>query len=179
MAAAAAPASVIGAGVGGGPCSRPGASRTPSPPPAGARALRDNPPNTAFRRLYERGDLPVSVDHAGSKASVRWHVDPSQLDFHHYLPVFFDGVRERQDPYRFLAVRGAEDLLAAGGARVLPVVPQLIMPIKTALSTRDPAVMCVVLRLLQKLVLSGDLVGQALVPYFRQLLPVLNIYMTK
>lgn len=152
-------------------------ARTPSPPPAGARALRDNPPNTVFRRLYERGDLPVSVDHKGFKNAVRWRVDPSQLDYHHYLPVFFDGVRERQDPYRFLAVKGVEDLLAAGGARVLPVVPQLVIPIKTALNTRDPAVMCVTLQLLQKLVACADLVGEALVPYFRQILPVLNTFM--
>lgn len=31
----------------------------------------------------------------------------------------------------------------------------------------------------QKLVACGDLVGQALVPYYRQLLPVLNIYINK
>ena len=54
-----------------------------------------------------------------------------------------------QDPYRFLAIKGVEDLLAAGGARVLPVIPQLIIPIKTALNTRDPAVMCITLQLLQ------------------------------
>ena len=28
----------------------------------------------------------------------------------------------------------------------------------------------------QKLVASGDLIGEALVPYFRQILPVLNIF---
>ena len=77
----------------------------------------------------------------------------------------------------FLAVKGVEDLLAAGGARVLPVVPQLVIPIKTALNTRDPAVMCVTLQLLQKLVACADLVGEALVPYFRQILPVLNTFM--
>lgn len=30
----------------------------------------------------------------------------------------------------------------AGGNRILPVIPQLIIPIKTALNTRDPAVIC-------------------------------------
>ena len=84
-----------------------------------------------------------------------------------------------QDPYRFLSIKGVEDLLAAGGQRVLPVIPQLIIPIKTALNTRDPAVMCVALQLLQKLVLSADLVGEALVPYYRQLLPVLNIFINR
>ena len=87
--------------------------------------------------------------------------------------------RNCQDPYRFLAIKGVEDLLAAGGAKVLPVIPQLIIPIKTALNTRDPSVMCVTLQLLQKLVHCCDLAGEALVPYYRQLLPVLNIYINK
>jgi hypothetical protein len=45
---------------------------------------------------------------------------------------------------------------------------QLIIPVKTALNTRDHTVMCITLQLLQKLVLSADLVGEALVPYYRQ-----------
>ena len=40
------------------------------------------------------------------------------------------------DPYRFLAVQGVFDMLEKGGAKVLPVIPQLIIPIKTALNTR-------------------------------------------
>ncbi|CAG9462387.1 unnamed protein product [Pedinophyceae sp. YPF-701] len=148
----------------------------PSPPRAGAFSRRSNPPNTAFRTFYERGDLPVSVDHSGVKNAIKWKVDPKRLDYHHYLPIFFDGVREKEDPYRFLSVRGVEDLLREGGAKILPVVPQLIIPIKTALNTRDPEVMCITLRLLQKLVISADLVGEALVPYYRQILPIFNLY---
>lgn len=65
----------------------------------------------------------------------------SKLDYHHYLPIFFDGVRETQQPYKFLAVKGVEDMLKAGGTKILPVIPQLIIPIKTALNTRDTEVM--------------------------------------
>jgi len=54
-----------------------------------------------------------------------------QLDYHHYLPIFFEGIREKQDPYRFLAVQGVFDMLEKGGAKVLPVIPQLIIPIKS------------------------------------------------
>eukprot|EP00879_Flechtneria_rotunda_P016550 GHRR01017319.1.p1 GENE.GHRR01017319.1~~GHRR01017319.1.p1 ORF type:complete len:333 (+),score=101.06 GHRR01017319.1:882-1880(+) len=152
---------------------------SPSPPKAGAFQQRANPPNTTFRKFYERGDLPISIDHKSFKNAIKWKVDLDKLDYHHYLPIFFDGTRETQDPYRFLAIKGTEDLLAAGGNRVLPVIPQLIIPIKTALNTRDPAVIAVCLQLLQKLVLSGELVGQALVPYYRQLLPIFNLYITK
>jgi hypothetical protein len=32
------------------------------------------------------------------------------------------------------------------------------------------------LKVIQKLVLSGDMIGEALVPYYRQILPVFNIF---
>ena len=59
---------------------------------------------------------------------------------------------------------------------MLPVLPQLIVPLKAALNTRDRGVIAVALRLLQKLVLATPGAGPALVPYYRQLLPVLNLY---
>ena len=138
------------------------------------------------------------------------------LDYHYYLPLFFDGLRETQHPYVFFAVQvgvedclehrelsalhliynylqlslsslwqGIDDLLARGGSKkILPVIPQLIIPIKrehanitalttlkhsvaVALNTRKDSVMCRTLKALQKLVKSADYVGQALVPYYR------------
>lgn len=145
------------------------------PPKAEAFKKRDNPPNTQFRKFYERGDLPVAVM-SSSKNTISWKVDVDKLDYHHYLPIFFDGVREKEEPYRFLAVKGVEDMLKAGGSKILPVIPQLIIPIKTALNTRDVSVVCIVLQLLQKLVVSAELVGEALVPYYRQILPILNLF---
>lgn len=32
------------------------------------------------------------------------------------------------------------------------------------------------LKVIQKLVLSGEMIGEALVPYYRQILPVFNIF---
>ena len=52
------------------------------------------------------------------------------------------------DPYRFLAVQGVFDMLESGGAKVLPVIPQLIIPVKTALNTRDPEIVCITLKIL-------------------------------
>lgn len=36
--------------------------------------------------------------------------------------------------------------------------------------------MCATLKVLQHLVKSGDMVGEALVPYYRQILPTLNLF---
>jgi len=110
---------------------------------------------------------------------IAWKVDVEKLDYHHYLPIFFDGIREKEDPYRFLAVQGAYDMMEKGGPKLLPVVPQLIVPIKVALNTRDPQIMCTMMKVLQTLVLSGEMIGEALVPYYRQILPVLNIFRGK
>lgn len=56
------------------------------------------------------------------------------------------------------------------------VVMYLIyIPYIGALHTRNKKVICTTLKVLQHLVVSGDLVGEALVPYYRQILPILNI----
>ena len=83
------------------------------------------------------------------------------------------------DPYRFLAVQGVFDMLEKGGAKVLPVIPQLIIPIKTALNTRDPEIISITLKILQALVTCSDTIGEALVPYYRQILPIMNLFKTK
>ena len=71
---------------------------------------------------------------------------------------------------------GTYDLLDKGGNKILPVIPQLIIPIKTALNTRDPDIIATMLKVIQKLVLSGEMIGEALVPYYRQILPIFNIF---
>jgi len=148
------------------------------PPKAGSTAPRPIPV-TEFRRFYDRGDLPIQIFHGAVGGKIAWKVDVEKLDYHHYLPIFFDGLREKEDPYRFLAVQGCYDMMEKGGSKLLPVVPQLIVPIKTCLNTRDPELMATMMKVLQTLVLSGEMIGEALVPYYRQILPVFNIFRSK
>ena len=84
-----------------------------------------------FRRYYDRGDLPIKVDHQSSLPKLVWKVSVESLDYHHYLPIFVDGCREKFDPYRAFAILGTNDLLEKGGNKILPVIPQLIIPIKS------------------------------------------------
>jgi hypothetical protein len=95
-----------------------------------AKARRSNPPNTQFRKYFERGDLPFIVEHGSSGIRPAWKTEASKLDYHHYLPVFFDGLREKEEPYSTMALQGCLDLLRVGGSKILAVVPQLILPIK-------------------------------------------------
>jgi len=145
------------------------------PPQAGAFSPRKVPP-TKFRFFYNRADIPISVLHRPNGNQLDWKMKPEDLDYYHYLPVFFDGLRETEEPYHFLALQGCYDLLAHGGEKkVLPCVPQLITPIKTALHTRIPDVIRTVLLVLQRLVVI-PFVGEALVPYFRQILLIIAMF---
>ncbi|TNM95323.1 hypothetical protein fugu_016406 [Takifugu bimaculatus] len=145
------------------------------PPAAGAYRERPSGP-TSFRKSYERRELPVALLHDTKGQQIAWKVEIDKLDYHHFLPLFFDGLSETTHPYAVLARQGVHDMLEHGGPRILPVIPQLIMPIKNALNTRNRQVICSTLKVLQHLVTSADMVGEALVPYYRQILPIFNIF---
>lgn len=149
------------------------------PPPSTGIFSRASIPPTEFRKFYIRGDLPVCIQH-GTSNRVGWKIDLESLDYVHFLPIFVDGLREKEDPYRFIAVQGTYDLLDAGESqKILPVIPKLIIPLKTGLNTRDPEIVATLCKVIQALVLAGKgstCIGEALVPYYRQLLPTLNIF---
>jgi len=47
------------------------------------------------------------------------------------------------------------------------------------LNTRDAEIIAIALKILQALVTCSDTIGEALVPYYRQILPVLNLFKIK
>ena len=118
---------------------------TEKPPRAGAFNPRRIPVSD-FRLHYDRGDLPILIEHErGTK--IKWK-DPTfeKFNFQLYLPIFVDGIREKTDPYRFLAVQGTFDLLDHVKDNVVKVIPQLILPLKAALNTRDVEIIAVALK---------------------------------
>ncbi|CAE7874765.1 Pacrg, partial [Symbiodinium sp. KB8] len=138
------------------------AASSAAPPRAGATRRRANPPTSALRRAYERGDLPVAIMQSVTN-KLSWKVKVETLDLAHYLPLFCDGLREVEEPYRFIAEEGVYDLLLRSPLpKVLACVPVIVVPLKTALNTRIPSV-----------------IKRALVPFYRQLLPVLAIFKNK
>jgi hypothetical protein len=77
--------------------------------------------------------MPVVVCFSGASRKIEWKVKIDMLDYHHYLPIFFEGLREQTEPSKFLADRGIDELIIGGPEKLLPVLPQLILPIKYAL----------------------------------------------
>ena len=70
-------------------------------------------------------------------------------------------------------------ITSASGSAWWNNAKQRILHVSDALSTRNAQVMCITLKVLQHLVVSAEMVGEALVPYYRQILPVLNIFKNK
>ena len=137
---------------------------------------RHNPRNTLFREFYDAGEIPIAVAHGGGSNAVTWRVDPASLDYHRYLPLFFDGIREIDHPYRLLSVQGAKQLLAVRPEKVADVLPQVILPLQNALKTRDAPIVAVAMDILRHLATCEKSIGQMPVPYYRQLLPILNVF---
>uniref|UniRef100_A0A8C5I8Y4 PARK2 co-regulated n=1 Tax=Gouania willdenowi TaxID=441366 RepID=A0A8C5I8Y4_GOUWI len=148
------------------------------PPPTGIFKGRPTI-STNFRKLYNHGQLPVCVDHCTGGHRISWKLNITSLDYNYFLPLFFDGLVETVQPYEMLARHGVHEMLEAGGPNILPVVPQLIIPIKKALNTKNNQVMYSTMKVLQHLVMSAEHVGGALVPYYRQILPVFNLFKNK
>lgn len=132
---------------------------------------------TLFRKYFKRGDIPIERNIKGGKLfePIDWVVPLHKLDYSIYLPLFFDGLAESILPYKLFARSGIHEMLMVGGDKVLSVVPQLIFPIKRALNTRDPDIVIATLKAIQQLIKTSPAVGKALVPYYRQILPVFNL----
>lgn len=129
-----------------------------------------------FREQYDRGVIPIKVFHNGSINKITWTVEPVQLDLKLFFPIFVDGLREKVDPYRFLAILGSFDIIEKlPTEKLIETIPLLIQPLKSALNTRDLDIISVVLKFLLKLLSTHSEIGRYLVPYYRQLLPILNI----
>eukprot|EP00918_Siedleckia_nematoides_P028208 GHVU01060659.1.p2 GENE.GHVU01060659.1~~GHVU01060659.1.p2 ORF type:complete len:133 (+),score=19.80 GHVU01060659.1:690-1088(+) len=76
-----------------------------------------------------------------------------------------------------MAIEGVFAMIDHDPAQVAEIVPQLIFPIKAALSTRDPDVQSLQLRVLKRMLESHEDMGPALLPYYRQILvPVSRYY---
>lgn len=130
-----------------------------------------NVKTSIFRILFLRDDIPCRQSFTkknqpklnssnGKETFLLWKVPPCDLDYSHYLPIFFDGLTDLDFPYAFIARYGIHDLLRAGGDKILPIIPQLIIPIKNALNTKNCEIILATLRIIQHMVICGKLTTQ-------------------
>ncbi|XP_063703762.1 parkin coregulated gene protein-like [Culicoides brevitarsis] len=137
-----------------------------------------------FRKHYLRGDIPCGKLFANNQTKIttylKWKVPFSELDIFYHLPLFFEGLSENLSTYHELAIHGIFDLLHFGNPdQIVSCIPQLILPMRRALNTKNICCIISTMKALHKLVMIGENIGPALVPYFRQILPIFNLFRSK
>lgn len=136
-------------------------------------------PKTNFQIAYQRNDLPVQIDHGGTYPRIKWKVSFDEIDYDRWLPIFIGGLMDTTFPCCFLAERGSLDLIENGKTKVLSSLPFCIIPLKDVLHSKQPVLMNVGMKVLQKIATDVEFGGEALVPYYRQLLPPLGMFKNK
>ncbi len=137
-------------------------------------------PPSMLPNRYTRGELPCTIEHGTNGHYLSWAAPLDNLDYEYYLPIFFDGLQCKDNPARFLARQGIEDLLFASRGfpnRIKVCVPSLIKPLRNALSKFDTDLLLGVLKALQQLVTCNDGVGETLMPYSKQFLAPMAMFM--
>ena len=137
-------------------------------------------PPSMLPNRYVRGELPCTIEHGINGHYLSWAAPLDNLDYEFYLPIFFDGLQCKDNPARFLARQGIEDLLFAARGfpnRIKVCVPSLIKPLRNALSKFDAEILLGVLKALQQLVTCNDGVGEVLMPYSKQFLAPMAMFM--
>jgi hypothetical protein len=137
-------------------------------------------PPSMLPNRYVRGELPCTIEHGINGHYLSWAAPLDNLDYEYYLPIFFDGLQCKDNPSCFLARQGIEDLLFASRGfpnRIKVCVPKLIKPLRNALAKFDPTILLAVLKALQQLVTCNDGVGETLMPYSKQFLAPMAMFM--
>ena len=109
---------------------------------------------------------------------LNWIVDMNAIDYIRYLPIFIDGIREKEDPYRFIAVEATCDLIdhASGTDKIVATIPHIMAPLKAATNTRDPPIIKLAAQIIIMLINTHALVAPSLVPYLRSLLSTFALF---
>lgn len=150
------------------------------PPVAGVFKKR-SAPQSLFPRAYQRNELPIMIESRAGGNTLRWTQPITEIDYAKYFPLFLEGLTEKAHPYSFLAREGAFQLLQFGKSRpekVIECLHRVIPAVRTALDTHESKYIRDALTILQELTQAPG-VGPLLVPYYRQLLPVLNMFKNK
>eukprot|EP00941_MAST-03F_sp_MAST-3F-sp1_P004457 g4457.t1 len=132
-----------------------------------------------FKKSYDDRKLPLRFESDQSGRRLRWTTGFHNLDFHYFLPLFVSGISIDSDPYTFVAVEGAFQMIEEGGKVIQGVIPDLVQPMKALLYKREEKSSFIVLRLLQELASSDMEVSLSLVKHFREILPIFNIMRQK
>ena len=159
-------------------CKREESVRKKNLPPISGAFKKRHVAESNFPTAYKLGQLPLLIEHKTGGNALRWTKPIDDLDYSFLLPLFFEGIREQQEPYRYLSHQGVHSLLdhaITQPQKLHLCLHKIIQPIRSALNTRDVDLISKTLKFIQHLLLV-DGIGVALLPYYRQLLPIFNLF---
>ncbi|CAM9099660.1 unnamed protein product, partial [Discosporangium mesarthrocarpum] len=134
-------------------------------------------PPSKFPERYSRGEVPCSRHTANTLV---WVCPLEQLDYEHYLPMFFDGIRCTEDPCKTIARQGVCDLLDAACGdpeRILSSLPSIVRAVRLAVTSKKNDILIFTCKALRLLVSGNREVGEALVGYYKMFLTIFNLFL--
>lgn len=130
--------------------------------------------NSPFLRAFTSGRIPCRLVHGSVRNRLAWNTSIDDLDYNPVLVLLAEGLRETAHPLPFISRQGFAELLGNVNARpkVVPLVSQLINPIKLALSSSDDDVFEGALNALTQL---STVVGSELDKHLKTYLSIVSL----
>ena len=126
---------------------------------------------TDFQKYYLRGDFPISVSFSGANRALKWLVSPEKIDLNRYLPIFLTGLTEMEEPFIFIGEQASLQAIAANGEKLIEIFPDLVLPLKKAIDSKETCVVIRGLKVFQALLTQNKKLSESLIPFYKNLLP--------
>lgn len=156
-----------------------GAGIAKAPSGAAASTMPRSSLKTMLPTRYKRNEFPFIIGHKAVGNTIQWTCKQEEIDIEAMLPLFFEGLREKEQPFSVIANEGILQLLRLSvirGEPLGPILPRCSAGLRAAFTSGDDAVLRTALRRMQDLLRADATVGRALLPLYPQLLPPLNNY---
>jgi len=126
-----------------------------------------------FLNAFSLGRIPCRLVHGSVRNRLAWSTSIDELNYDPVLVLLAEGLRETAHPLPFISRQGFTELLSNINARpkVVPLLPQLVNPIKTALSSNNDEVFDGALNALTQL---SAVVGGELDKYLKSFLSIVR-----
>eukprot|EP00798_Chlamydomonas_sp_ICE-L_P007378 gene7378-502_t len=146
-------------------------------------------PASIFRALYDNSTLDFTMVESGvglknrllwgrpvKRGMMVWGDRPSEVELAKWLPIFLEGIREYEEPYRFIAIMGSHDLVVEAGDQLHEFAADLVPPFKKALDTRMPTVVAVAVEVMDMILKQDPKVAKTWIYYLPQWCQVFNLF---
>ncbi|CAD8107624.1 unnamed protein product [Paramecium sonneborni] len=129
----------------------------------------------SFAYVYNAGGIPCRVNHGCNTMKLQWNqgVEIGHLPYDPLMVTCFEGLIEEAHPYCFIATNAIKDMLNEQNAqeKVIPILPKLVWPLRTALSSQNDKVFMSSLEILK---LLSNNIGSHLNSHLKNLLVPLS-----